>query len=35
MNVAITVPDVYDSQVLVQLTVPLRGLPSPSPAPGG
>jgi len=35
VNVAITVPDVYDSQVLVQLTGPLRGLPTPSPSPSG
>ena len=35
VGAAITVPDVYDSQVLVQLTGPLRGLPTPSPAPGG
>ena len=35
VTVAVTVPDVYDSQVLVTLTGPLRALPTPSPAPGG
>ncbi len=34
VTVAVTVPDQYDSQVLVQLTGPLRALPLPSPAPG-
>ncbi len=35
VTVAVTVPDVYDSQVLVDLTGALRALPTPSPAPGG
>jgi Protein of unknown function (DUF3515) len=35
VTVAVTVPDVYDSQVLVTLTGPLRALPTPSAAPGG
>ena len=35
VTVAVTVPDVYDSQVLVDLTGPLRALPTPSAAPGG
>ncbi|MCW2779166.1 MAG: hypothetical protein JWN17_2891 [Frankiales bacterium] len=34
VTVAVTVPDVYDGQVLVDLTGPLRALPTPSPAPG-
>ncbi|MCW2606610.1 MAG: hypothetical protein JWO60_1303 [Frankiales bacterium] len=35
VTVAVTVPDVYDSQVLVTLAGALRALPTPSPAPGG
>lgn len=35
VTVAVTVPDVYDSQVLVDLTGPLRALPVPSPSPSG
>ena len=35
VTVAVTVPDVYDSQVLVDLTGALRALPTPTPAPGG
>ncbi len=34
VTVAVTVPDVYDSQVLVTLAGALRALPEPSPAPG-
>ena len=33
VRVAVTVPDLYDSQVLVDLTGALRALPSPTPSP--